>query len=139
MSAEEYSWRNTDIYFGGRLLVNVEKINYKRSTDVEVFYGNDGEPSGWGRGEIKGEGSITVSGQEYTNIIDFAVAFGYDLLKMPPIPLIIIEKSDDLATITHTLSQVVFKETGFEGANKDKRFLHTLPFDIVGPIQLIKE
>lgn len=138
MAAEEYSWRNLDIYFAGRLLVNVEDVSYKRTSENEVFYGNDGEPSGWGRGEIKGDGSITVSGQEYSNIIDFAVAYGYDLLKMPPIPLIIMERSNDLPTVQHVLSQVVFKETGFEGKNKDKRFLHKLPFDIVGPIQVIK-
>jgi|GEM_PF-2156496 hypothetical protein len=138
MSAEEYSWRNTDVYFGARLLVNVEEVSYKRTSENEVFYGNDGEPSGWGRGELKGDGSITVSGQEYAQILDFAVAQGYDLLKMPPIPLIIVEKSEDLPTIRHILSQVIFKETGFEGKNKDKRFLHKLPFDIVGPVQVTK-
>jgi hypothetical protein len=138
MAAEEYSWRNTEVYFAGRLLINCEKVSYKRTCESEVFYGNDGEPGGYGRGEIKGEGSLTVSGQEYASLIDFAVAQGYDLLKMPPIPIIIIEKSNDLPTMTHVITQAIFKETGFEGSNKDKRFLHALPFTIVGPVQLAK-
>ncbi|HNX58372.1 MAG TPA: hypothetical protein PKK43_04695 [Spirochaetota bacterium] len=138
MAKEEYSWRNTEVYVAGRLLVNCTKASYKRTTEVEVFTDNDGEPSGWGRGDIKGEGSITVSGQEFAILIDFAIAQGYDLLKMPPIPLLIIEKSDDLPTLKHILSQVVFKEVGWEGASKDKRYEHQLPFSIVGPVQIEK-
>lgn len=138
MSAEEYSWRNTEVWIAGRLMVNVEEVSYKRTSENEVFYGNDGEPTGWGRGELKGDGSLTVSGQEYAQIIDFAVAYGYDILKMPPLPILIIEKSSDLPTVKHVLTQVIFKESGFEGKNKDKRFTHKLPFDLVGPVQITK-
>lgn len=138
MAAQEYCWKDTDILFSGQLLINVEEAEYKLTADIEVFYGNDGDPSGWGQGETKGEGSITVSGQEYSKIIDFAVAWGWNLLKMPPLPLIIIEKSPDLTTVKHTLSQVKFKEIGWSGKNKDKRYLHKLPFVIVGPTQIIK-
>lgn len=93
MAAEEYSWRKTKCYFAGALLVNLEDIEYKRSQDVEVFHGTDGEPSGWGSGEVTGDGKLTVSGQEYQKIMDFAVAQGYDMLKMPPIPIIIVIES----------------------------------------------
>jgi hypothetical protein len=138
MSAEEYSWRNLECYFAGRLLINLEEVNYKRDQEIEVFYGPDGEPTGWGSGEIKSEGSISISGQEYSNIIDYAVAYGYDILKMPPLPLILIIKSEDLPTMRHILTQVKFKENGFDGKNKDKRFVHKLPFVIVGPVQITK-
>jgi len=138
MSAEEYGWSKTDILVAGKLMINVESFSFKRSADVEVFYGNDGEPSGWGVGEIKSEGELEVSGQEYSNILEFAIAQKYDLLKIPPLPIIIVEKSSDLPTIKYTLSQVKFKETGFNGKNKDKRYLHKLPFAIVGPVIISK-
>lgn len=138
MSAKEYCWNDTDIYFSGRLLINCEEASYKLSADVEVFYGNDGDPSGWGQGETKGEGSISVSGQEYAKMIDFAAAWGYNMLKQPPMPLIILEKSEDLPTLRHSISQIKFKEIGWDGKNKDKRFIHKLPFIIVGPVAITK-
>ncbi len=135
---EEYSWKNTKAILGGRTLVNAEEVSYKLKTEIEVFTDNEGQPSAWGQGETTGEGSLKVSGQEYMNILDFAVAFGYDLLKMPPLPFIIIESSSDLPTLTHILSQIKFTEDGFNGKNKDKRFIHDLPFKVVGPVQKTK-
>ena len=133
MSLEEYSWRNSKIIFAGRTLINVTEFSYKRGQEVEVFHGNDGEVSGYGVGNISGDGKIVVSGQEYEKIIDFAVAQGYDILKMPALPLIFDEKSPDLPTITHVLSKVKFNEESFDPKNGDKRLLHQLPFKIVGP------
>lgn len=136
---EEYSWKNTEVILGSRTLVNVEEVSYKMSTELEVFTDMEGQPNSWGQGDTKGEGSLKVSKQEWQHIIDFAVAQGYDLLKMPPLPLIIRTKSSDLRTINHVLSGIKFKEDGFSGKNKDKRFLQDLPFVIVGPRQIVPE
>ncbi len=138
MSVEEYSWKKTKNILGGRTLVNAEESSYKMKTEVEVYTDNEGQPSSWGQGETTGEGSLKVSGQEWMNIIDFAAAQGWDILKMPPLPLIIIVESQDLPTVTHILSAVKFTEDGFQGKNKDKRYIHDLPFKIVGPRQIIK-
>lgn len=137
-TAEEYSWRNQEILLAGRTLVNCEEFKYERSAETEVFYGTDGEPSGWGQGEIKGEGSLKVSGQEHQHILDFATAQGYDLLKMPPIPIVVVQKSNDLPTVTHVLSAVKFTKTGIDTKNKEKRFLHDLPFVLVGGVKITK-
>lgn len=138
MSVEEYSWAKVDITLMGRLLINVDDFEYKRTQEIEVFHGNGQEPTGWGRGEIKGEGKVTVSGAEYASIIDFAAAYGYDILKLPPFPIIATQKAEDMPTIVHVLTQCVFKEDGFKGKAKDKRFLVDLPFVIVGEVQKVK-
>lgn len=135
---EEYSWKNTKAILGGRTLVNCEEINYKMTTELEVFTNMSGDPDSWGQGDTKGDGSLKVSKQEWMHIIDFAVAQGYDILKMPPLPLIIIVESNDLPTVTHVLSAIKFKEDGFSGKNKDKRFIQDMPFAVVGPRQIIK-
>lgn len=132
-TVEEYSWKNTKCILGGRSLVNTEEISFKLKQDVEVYTDQEGQPSAWGGGEITGDGSLKVRGSEYQAILDFAAAFGFDLLKMPPLPLIIQETSPDLPTITHVLSAIKFTEDGFSGKNKDKNFVKELPFKIVGP------
>lgn len=137
-TVEEYSWKNTKVILGGRTLVNTEEISYKMKQEIEVYTDQEGQPSAWGAGETTGEGSLKVSGSEYQNILDFAAAFGYDLLKMPPLPFIIIESSPDLPTLTHVLSAIKFTEDGFSGKNKDKRYIKELPFKVVGPVQRVK-
>ena len=138
-SVEEYSFKNTEILFAGRRLVNVEEVKYSGKIEIEVFSGNDGEPSSWGRGETKYEGSLQIAGSEYQAIIDFAVAYGYNVLQMPPVPLIIIEKSQDLPTIRHILPQVIFSEDSFETKKGEKKRMVTLPFMIVAKPYKIKE
>lgn len=137
-TVQEYNWKNTKNILGGRTLVNAEECGYKMKSEIEVYTDNEGQPSAWGEGEVTGEGSLKVSGSEYQNILNFAVAQGYDILKMPPLPLIIIAESPDLPTVTHILSAIKFTEDGFQGKNKDKRFIHDLPFKIVGPRQIGK-
>ena len=136
-SVEEYSFKNTEALFAARKLVNLEEIKYSAKIEIEVYTGNDGEPSSWGRGETKYNGSLQIAGSEYAKIIDFAVSFGYNLLQMPPIPLIIIEKSGDLPTIKHVLPQVIFEEDSFETKKGEKKRMVTLPFLIVAkPIKI---
>ena len=137
-SVEEYSFKNTEILFSGRKMINVEEAKYKGKIEIEVFTGNDGEPSSWGRGETKYDGMIKVAGSEYQAIIDFAVAFGYNILQMPPVPLIIIEKSQDLPTIKHILPQVIFEEDSFETKKGEKKRMVDLPFMIVAKPYKIK-
>ncbi|MBN8220689.1 MAG: hypothetical protein J0L53_07175 [Spirochaetes bacterium] len=137
-TVEEYSWKRTKTILAGRTLVNAEEISFKLKQEIEVYTDNDGNPSSWGSGEITGEGSLKVRGSEYQAILDFAAAYGYDLLKMPPLPLIIQEESPDLPTLTHVLTAIKFTEDGFSGKNKDKFYTKELPFKVVGPVQRLK-
>ena len=81
---------------------------------------------------------MQVAGSEYAEILKFAAAHGYNLLQMPPIPLIIIEKSGSLPTIKHVLPQVIFSEDSFEAKKGDKKRMVTLPFIIVATPYKIK-
>lgn len=129
----EYCWRNCDILLGGRKLINALELGFKRTQEVEKFFGNDGEVSGYGVGNISADGKLQVSGQEYAKVLDFAVAQGYDLLKMPAIPLIAELASPDLETITFVIP-VKFKEESFSMKSGDKRIAFDLPFEVTGPV-----
>lgn len=130
---QEYGWRNCECLLNGRKLINATEFGFKRSVEIEKFFGTDGEVSGYGLGNISADGKLVVSGQEYASILDFAIAEGWDLLKAPAMNIIYEMKSPDLPTITFVIP-IKFKEESFTGKSGDKRYTFDLPFEVVGPL-----
>ncbi len=85
---ETYSFKDYTATVMGRTIVGLDSLDYDHEIKVEVHYGKGQEPIGYGEGELKGSGKMSVLLEEYEKLVLAASAVGGDPLKLPPFPIV---------------------------------------------------
>ncbi|MDI7213778.1 hypothetical protein [Leptospira santarosai] len=84
---QSLSFENFTLNMLGRELIKFSKFSLDYEADVAFKLGKGGEPVSWSVKSYKRQAKATIELDELKYMIGAAVAFGGDLLKLPPSPL----------------------------------------------------
>lgn len=123
-----YDWESITVGLPTGTLIGIQSIEYKDSKEKEMVYGKGAAPVGRGEGNYKAEGKLTVSRDEYQNILDYCKQVGKAFFRLPPFPITVGYANDEEATRTDVITDVVFTERSISPKQGDKSLTKDLSF-----------
>ena len=93
VNGKNYDWGDVDVKFPGLVLV-VQEISYDDEQDMEESYGRGYKPRGFGKGNYKASGKLSMLRDDYEDLLAFCKAKGvsfYDL----ELPSIVVSYADN--------------------------------------------
>ena len=133
VNSKNYDWGDVDVKFPGLVLV-VQEISYDDEQDMEESYGRGYKPRGFGKGNYKASGKLSMLRDDYEDLLAFCKARGvsfYDL----ELPSIVVSYADNGKAIsTDELKKVRPIKRTHKAAQGDKSLSVDVDLMIVGGI-----
>jgi len=135
INGQNFDWEGISIGLPHGTLVNVSKISYGDEKDFKAVYGKGSMPRGFGAGNWKGEGKLTVLREEYEAILAHCqkqkvVAF----YRLAPFPITVSYANADKKTAVDRLLQCKFKKVDTSSDQGAEKTDVELEFVILGGI-----
>lgn len=109
VNGKVFDWTDITITLPHGQLILVKDINYKGGLEIEEVYGKGGMPQGWGRGNYKGEGTLTLIREEFDKFCEWAQGQGKSLLQTDPFPITVSYSDYGAELVTDTLQDCKIK------------------------------
>ena len=74
-----YGWGDVDVKIPGLNLV-VQEISYDDEQEMEESYGRGNPPRGYGKGNYKASGKMSMLRDDYDDVLDYGLSYGQYLL-----------------------------------------------------------
>ena len=133
VNGKNYDWGDVDVKFPGLVLV-VQEISYDDEQDMEESYGRGYKPRGFGKGNYKASGKLSMLRDDYEDLLAFCKARGvsfYDL----ELPSIVVSYADNGKAISSDeLKKVRPIKRTHKAAQGDKSLSVDVDLMIVGGI-----
>lgn len=133
VNGKVYDWGDVDLKFPGLALV-VQEISYDDEQDMEESYGLGYRPRGYGKGNYKASGKMSMLRDDYNELLAFCKAKGtpfYDL----EFPSIVVSYADNgKATVSDELKKVRPVKRTHKASQGDKSLTVDVDLMIVGGI-----
>ena len=71
INGKSYSWEDIACTFPHGMLINVENIEYSDEKETELQYGKGSKPTGYGAGNYKAEGKVTLQREELNKLLEY--------------------------------------------------------------------
>jgi len=134
---ETYSFKDYTATVMGRTIVGLDSLDYDHEIKVEVHYGKGQEPIGYGEGELKGSGKMSVLLEEYEKLVLSSAAVGGDPLKLPPFPIVGLLVKNNGKKLKEILPLVKLKKIGQKRKVGDTKFLVDIDFELLAMPKII--
>lgn len=133
VNGKTYSWGDVDPKIPG-LAVVVQEISYDDEQEMEEAYGKGTRPRGYGKGNYKASGKMSMLRDDYDDVLDYCRRmkipfFGVEL------PMIVVSYGNEGGrTRMDVLKKVVFTKRSHKAAQGDKSLTVDIDLMIVGGI-----
>ena len=127
VNGRAYDWGDVDFQMPG-LNIQVQEISYNDELEKEVVYGAGQRPRGYGEGNYKSEGKISLLRDDYDELLDYCKRRNIKLYKLVIPKIAVSYANPGSRTRTDILSTVTFTKTDQKAAQGDK----SLKVDVVG-------
>ena len=133
VNGKNYDWGDVDVKFPGLVLV-VQEISYDDEQDMEESYGRGYKPRGFGKGNYKASGKLSMLRDDYEDLLAFCKARGVSLYDLE-LPSIVVSYADNGKAIsTDELKKVRPIKRTHKAAQGDKSLSVDVDLMIVGGI-----
>lgn len=129
-----YDWASVNLKFPDFELV-VQEISYDDELEKEIAYGYGQMPRGWGEGNYKAEGKLSLLKDDFNDLLDYCNSKGIGIYRLMIPKVVVSYAHEDQPTRTDVLSLVTFTKTGSKAAQGDKNLKIDLDILIVGGIE----
>lgn len=134
INGKAYDWSDIAVKLPG-LELEVQEISYDDELEKEVVYGKGQRPRGYGEGNYKSEGKLTLLRDDYDDLLQYCKDNSVGLYKLV-IPKIIVSYANGAQkTKTDVLDTVTFTKSSHKNAQGDKSLKVDLDFIIVNGIE----
>lgn len=133
VNGKAYDWGDVDVKLPG-LVLDVQEISYDDEQEMEEVYGRGNKPRGYGTGNYKASGKITVLRDDYDAILDYCKAKGVPFYKTE-IPSIVVSYANaGQRTRIDELKKVRFTKRSNKAAQNDKSLTVDIDLMVIGGI-----
>ncbi|WP_018750709.1 hypothetical protein [Paenibacillus sanguinis] len=133
INGKVYDWSDVTVAVPG-LNLELQEISYNDELEKEVAYGRGQRPRGYGEGNYKSEGKMSLLRDDFDDLIDYCKSQGVPLYKLV-IPKIVVSYANDGGrTRTDVLNTVTITKADQKNAQGDKSLKVDLDLLIVNGI-----
>lgn len=133
VNGKSYDWGDVDFQIPG-LNLQVQEISYNDEMEKEVVYGAGQKPRGYGEGNYKSEGKMSLLRDDYDELLDYCKRRNIAFYKLVIPKIAVSYASQGSRTRTDILSTVTFTKTDQKAAQGDKSLKVDVDFTIVNGI-----
>ena len=128
-----YGWGDVDVKIPGLNLV-VQEISYDDEQEMEESYGKGYRPRGYGKGNYKASGKMSMLRDDFDDVLDYCKATGKSFYNVELPSVIGSYGNPGGRTRIDELKRVVFVKRSHKAAQGDKTLTVDIDFMIVGGI-----
>lgn len=133
VNGKAYDWGDVDLQIPG-LVLNVTEISYDDEFEKELVYGKGAVPRGYGTGNYKPSGKITMLRDDYDDLIDYCKSQGVSLYRIEIPKMIVSYANDGDRTRSDVINKVSFSKMSHKGSQSDKSLTVEIDLLIAGLI-----
>lgn len=134
VNGKAYDWGDVDFQMPG-LNIEVQEISYNDELEKELIYGKKQKPLGYGEGNYKSEGKISLLRDDYDELLDYCKRRNKKFYKLVFPKIAVSYANDGGRTRTDILSTVTFTKTDQKVTQGDKSLKIDMDFLIVNGIK----
>ncbi len=128
-----YGWGDVDVKVPGLNLV-VQEISYDDEQEMEESYGKGGRPRGYGKGNYKASGKMSMHRDDFDDVLDYCKATGKPFYGVEFPSVVVSYANPGGRTRIDELKRVVFVKRSHKAAQGDKTLSVDIDLMIVGGI-----
>mgnify|MGYP000768839672 CR=1 FL=1 len=133
VNGKAYDWGDVDLKIPG-LAVQVQEISYDDEMDMEETYGRGSKPRGYGTGNYKASGKLSLLRDDYDDLLAYCKAKGTPFYKMEFPSIIVAYANDGGRTVIDELKKVRPIKRSNKAAQGDKSLKVDIDLMIIGGI-----
>ena len=80
VNGKNYDWGDVDVKFPG-LVLQLQEISYDDELEMEESYGRGSSPRGYGTGNYKASGKVSMLRDDYDDLLAYCRAKGLPFIK----------------------------------------------------------
>ena len=132
-----YDWSSVTINVSGMDSIELQEISYDDEQELEAIYGKGGRIRGYGTGNQKNSVKLSMTREDFNEMIRVIKSKGYKSFYKYIIPKITVSYADDgVATTTDVLTNVKFSKRSLKAAQGDKSMKVDLDGMAMGGIKM---
>lgn len=128
-----YGWGDVDVKIPGLNLV-VQEISYDDEQEMEESYGKGSRPRGYGKGNYKASGKMSMHRDDFDDVLDYCKAKGIPFYGVELPSVVVSYANPGGRTRIDELKKVVFVKRSHKAAQGDKTLSVDIDLMIVGGI-----
>ena len=133
VNGQTYSWGDVDVKIPGLVLV-VQEISYDDEQDMEESYGKGNRPRGYGKGNYKASGKMSMLRDDYDDVLAYCKAKGVPFYGLEWPSVVVSYANEGERTRIDELKKVVPIKRSHKAAQGDKSLTVDIDLMIVGGI-----
>ncbi|WP_270815169.1 hypothetical protein [Hungatella effluvii] len=134
VNGRSYSWGDVDLKIPG-LDIEVQEISYDDELEKEAQYGRGQMSRGYGEGNYKASGKISLLRDDFDTLLDYCRRTGTPLYRLLFPKIAVSYANDGGRTRTDILNKVTITKLSQKAAQGDKSLKVDLDLLIVGDIK----
>lgn len=128
-----YGWGDVDVKIPGLNLV-IKEISYDDEQEKEESYGKGNRPRGYGKGNYKASGKMSMLRDDFDDVLDYCKATGKSFYNVELPSVVVSYGNPGGRTRIDELKRVVFVKRSHKAAQGDKTLTVDIDLMIVGGI-----
>lgn len=134
VNGKAYDWADVNLYLPG-VVIEPQEISYDDELEKELAYGLGSKPRGYGRGNYKASGKLSLLRDDYDDLLDYCRAQGESFFALE-FPKIVVSYANEGDRIRQdVLNRVSFTKRSNKVAQGDKSLKVDLDLTIAGVIE----
>lgn len=133
VNGKAYDWGDVNLYLPG-IVTEVQEISYDDELEKEVVYGEGSRPRGYGTGNYKCTGKISLLKDDFEEITNYCRSNRIPLYKLILPKVVVSYAKGDGQITTDVLNKVSFTKVSSKAAQGDKSLTVDVDLLIAGTI-----
>lgn len=133
INGKAYDWSDVDVQMPG-LNIEVQEISYDDELEKELVYGRGSRPRGYGTGNYKASGKISLLRDDYNDLVDYCNKKKIPFYKLFIDKIVVTYGAEGQPMRTDVIEKVTFAKRSGGGKQGDKSLTVDLDMVIVGQI-----
>lgn len=126
-------WADVDVKIPGLDLV-LQEISYDDEQEKEESYGKGNKPRGYGKGNYKASGKMSMHRDDYDDLLDYCKATGTAFFGVELPSVVVSYANPGGRTRIDELKRVIFSKRSHKAAQGDKTLTVDIDLMIIGGI-----
>lgn len=133
VNGKAYDWSEVDLHIPG-LNIEVQEISYEDELEKEVVYGMGSKPRGYGQGNYKVSGKISLLRDDYDDLVAYCQSTGTPFYKLVIEKIVVSYGNENRPITTDVLTKITLTKRTGGGKQGDKNLIVDLDMLIFGEL-----